>query len=79
MNWDQVGKSVVDHGFAWGASVGVTFGLGGGAGLITFLHHMPPPYADQQWWGAVYDSLQDLSKNMDRIGARRERKKEKPE
>jgi hypothetical protein len=74
VNWQQILSDAAQHGFAWGAALGATLGLGGGAGLITFLHYMPAPYTDQHWYGAVFDALQDRVKNMDRVGQRRERK-----
>jgi hypothetical protein len=78
LTWGQLGQSLADHAFSSGLALGTTFGLGGGAGLITFLHHMPAPYEDQLWLGAVYDTFQDRAKNTEKIGARRKRVKEIP-
>lgn len=73
MTWGELGQAAFSQTGATLLSIGTTFGLGGGAGLVTFLHHMPPPYEDQVWLGAIYDSFQDRAKNMDRIGKRRVR------
>lgn len=73
MSWEKFASDIAQHAFSVGVALGATMGLGGGAGIITFLHHMPPPFADQVWYGAIYDTLQDRIKNMDRVGARRER------
>jgi hypothetical protein len=46
--------------------------LGGvGFAALAFARHMPPPRADQVWLGAIFDTIQDLTKNNDRIGLRR--------
>ncbi len=50
----------------------ITFGLGGGVGVVKYLKHMPAPYQDQIWWGSCFDTLQDLVSNG-RIGERRTR------
>lgn len=72
-SFEQLGLAMANHAFSVGVALGASLGLGGGAGIITFLHHMPAPYKDQEWMGAIYDTLQDRIKNMDRIGVRRER------
>ncbi len=54
------------------AALAGTFGLGGGVGIVKFLKHMPAPYQDSPWTGAVFDWLQDLVSNQ-RIGERRTR------
>lgn len=73
MNWQQIGVDLANHAFGSGVALGAALGLGGGAGVITFLHHMPAPYEGQAWLGAIYDTMQDRVKNMDRVGMRRER------
>ncbi len=54
------------------AALAATFGLGGGVGIVKFLNHVPAPYEDQPWAGAIFDTLQDLVSNK-RIGERRSR------
>ena len=48
-------------------------GLGGlGVGFIKLMKHIPAPYQDQPWAGAMFDTVQDLVTN-NRIGERRTR------
>ena len=44
-----------------------------GVGLfsLTFARHCPPPPVDRPWLCAIFDTIQDLCKNNDRIGQRR--------
>lgn len=46
---------------------------GAGVLALAFARHMPPPYEDQNWYGAVFDTVQDRFNNNDRIGLRRPR------
>lgn len=68
MNW----QSVLEAATSKTAALAGTFGLGGGVGIVKFLKHMPAPYQDSPWTGAVFDWLQDLVSNQ-RIGERRTR------
>ncbi len=67
--WGLIPQYMAEHLLV----VGAALGLGGGAGIVTFLHYCPAPYEDQQWLGAIFDSLQDRAKNMGRVGSRRQR------
>ena len=68
MTWQSVLDGIENHA----RSLVVTFGLGGGVGIVKYLKHMPAPYQDQVWWGGFFDTLQDLVSNQ-RIGDRRTR------
>jgi hypothetical protein len=68
MNWQRIVGIVGDHLMA----LGVTFGLGGGVGIIKLLAHWPAPLQENIYWGAIFDWLQDLVSNR-RIGERRTR------
>ena len=59
----------------WGHLIGVATALGigsGGIGLLTYLKHMPAPLKKSIWIGSLFDSIQDLAKNNERIGQRRD-------
>ena len=70
MNWQAIGLYVWHHITAFGAGIGLT---GGGVGFIKFLKHSPAPFQDEVWAGSVFDTLQDLVSNHERIGERRTR------
>lgn len=40
-------------------------------GFLAFARHIPPPFDNEPWKGAFFDTVQDLAKNNDRIGNRR--------
>jgi len=44
---------------------------GAGLALLTFARHIVPPREDQPILGSIFDTIQDLCKNNDRIGQRR--------
>ncbi len=69
MNWQAILQWSWNHIAAWFAAIGVT---GGGVGFIKYMKHCPAPYDDQPWWGAFFDTIQDLVSNS-RIGERRTR------
>ncbi len=76
MDWQPV-LDGAERFVSWSAKhaneLRVTFGLGGGVGIVKYLRHMPAPYQDQIWWGSCFDTLQDLVSNTSRIGERRTR------
>ena len=72
MDWQKFTLDAVDHLLKWMDSMRLTFGLGGGVGLVKLLNHWPPPYDDNVYGGCVYDWLQDLVSNK-RVGERRTR------
>lgn len=69
MTWQSILLSVYHHIVAWLSAIGIT---GGGVGFIKFMKHVPAPYQDQELWGTVFDTIQDLVSNS-RIGERRTR------
>lgn len=68
MNWGPF-IWVADHLRTILAGVGFT---GGGVGLLTYMKHMPAPRRSSIWWASVFDTCQDLVKNNERIGQRRD-------
>lgn len=69
MTWADVGNGIYHHA----KELAVTFGLGGGVGIVKYLRHMPAPFQNQVWWGSCFDTLQDLVSNNSRVGERRTR------
>lgn len=67
MTWQTLGEAVLNKTMA----LGTTFGLGGGVGIVKFLSHAPAPMASNAWSGSIFDTLQDLVSNKERIGERR--------
>lgn len=43
---------------------------GGGVGLIKLIKHLPPPPIQAKWRGCIFDTLQDVASNNERIGQR---------
>lgn len=72
MDWGQFALDRWHEVSTWGAAVCATFGIGSGVGFVKLLNHWPPPYEDNVYGGAVFDTLQDLATNK-RIGERRAR------
>lgn len=70
MNWQAIALSFLAHTKLILAGIG--FG-GTGIGIVKFLNHSPAPFQDQVWYGAAWDTLQDMVSNTARIGARRTR------
>ena len=70
--WEKFAVDAMYHLEQWGDSMRITFGLGGGVGLVKLLNHWPAPYEDSQYGGTIFDWLQDLVSNK-RIGERRTR------
>jgi hypothetical protein len=66
--WQQSALYLFHHLQAVLGGIGLT---GSGIGLVKFLRHMPSPNKSSLWWGAIFDTLQDLVSN-DRIGERRD-------
>jgi hypothetical protein len=70
MTWQPIALAFVAHAKLILAGIG--FG-GTGIGIVKFLNHAPAPFQDQVWYGACWDTLQDMVSNTARIGQRRTR------
>lgn len=69
MNWQAFGLWAYSHLKVFFAGIGLT---GGGVGFIKYMKHVPAPLKKSIWWGSVFDTIQDLISNNERIGQRRD-------
>lgn len=67
--WQSAGVWLFDHLRTVLAGVGFT---GGGVGLLKYLKHVPAPKKESLWMGSVFDTVQDVVSNNERIGQRRD-------
>tara|TARA_R110000868_G_scaffold64453_8_gene193507 strand:- start:1720 stop:1983 length:264 start_codon:yes stop_codon:yes gene_type:complete len=65
--WADIGNWILTHATGILQGVGLT---GSGIGVLIIIRHLPTPPASPVWKGFVFDCLQDLAKNNDRIGER---------
>lgn len=67
--WQETGVWLFGHIKTILAGVGFT---GGGVGMLKYLKHVPAPKKDSLWLGSVFDTVQDVVSNNERIGQRRD-------
>jgi hypothetical protein len=69
VNWQAVGLLVYTHVKVFLSGIGLT---GGGVGLIKLAKHWPAPLKKNLKLGAIFDTIQDVISNNERIGQRRD-------
>lgn len=67
MNWNAIGIWAFEHLRVFFAGIGLT---GGGVGFIKLMKHWPAPKKRNAKLGAIFDTLQDVISNNERIGQR---------
>lgn len=60
----QIDHRMIAEALAGAVTTGVPIGL-------AIARHMPAPLADSIYYAWIFDTVQDLAKNNDRIGLRR--------
>ena len=73
MTWQDSAAQLARDGWANIRTIlaGVGF-TGGGVGLIKLAKHWPAPLKKSLRWGAIFDTIQDVMSNNERIGERRD-------
>ncbi len=69
MDWQAFGVWIYTHAKVFFTSIGVT---GGGVAFIKLAKHWPAPLRKNLRTGAIFDTVQDVISNNERIGQRRD-------
>lgn len=67
MNWQPIGLWAFEHAKVFFAGIGFT---GGGVGFIKLMKHWPAPKKQNKKLGAIFDTIQDVISNNERINQR---------
>ncbi len=67
MNWPAIGLWAYAHLKVFFAGIGLT---GGGVGFVKLMKHWPAPKKRNPKLGAIFDTIQDILSNNERIGQR---------